>query len=578
MRRLGYLFTLAMAIVLVATCGFAQDGKLNIKVTPKAAYVFVDGNAIREGSHSIPLAAGKHTVVVVNYGFKISTQDVTITAGKSTPLVVKLDPYGDKVAAPYGRIMIEFKPQGKAAIELNGKKPEYFVGNVDQTNHDWWWHQELLVPPGTHQVTITREGKELYSGSVTVKANEKVIIHVTNNGKIENKPWKRGEDLAKKSPLPRYTGGLISSQIVVAPTRISAFSASPANVNCTQSSSLSWTTADAVDTSIDNGVGAVATNGSQSVTPLATTNYGLTAVGPGGTATSSASVNVNTAIQASLNANPTDVHYRKIGDKIIAQDSSTVTWQTSNAGTVTIDGQSVPLSGNQTIKATPADSSSVPDGGQARTVDETKTITLNATNVCGGTATQTAALHITGSVEPIPAVTLQSVFYPTDYPDKTHPQVGLVRSQQLALATLAGGFKKYLEYDPDAKLSVEAHADERGSKPFNQDLSERRVERIKQYLVDQGISADKVETAAYGKDQPLDRATVGTLESTNPNTPPKARLADKRSDWLAYNRRADIVLLPSGKKSAQYFPHTADDSKLIWQVPKPPLAKVQADQ
>lgn len=578
MRRLGFLFTLAMAIAMVATPGFAQDGKLKITVTPKAAYVFVDGNAIREGSHSIPLAAGKHTVVVVNYGYKISTQDVTITAGKSTPVVVKLDPYGDKVAGPYGRIMIEFKPQGKAAIELNGKKPDYFVANVDQTNHDWWWHQELLVPPGTHQVTITREGKELYSGSVTVKANEKVIIHVTNSGKIENKPWPRGDSLMKKSPLPRYTGGWISSQVVVAPTKISAFSASPANVNCTQSSSLSWTTADAVDTSIDNGVGAVATNGSQSVTPLATTNYGLTAVGPGGTATNASSVNVNTAIQGSVTANPADVHYRKIGDKILVQDSSTVTWQTSNAGTVTIDGQKVELSGNETVKATPADSSSVPDGGQPRTVDETKTITMNATNVCGGTATQTASMHITGSVEPIPAVTLQSVFYPTDYPDKRNPQVGLVRSQQLALATLAGGFKKYLEYDPDAKLSVEAHADERGSKPFNQDLSERRVERIKEYLVSQGISADKVETAAYGKDQPLDKATVGTLESTNPNTPPKARLRDKRSDWLAYNRRADIVLLPSGKKSAQFFPHTADDSKLIWQMPKPPLAKVQADQ
>jgi len=173
---------------------------------------------------------------------------------------------------------------------------------------------------------------------------------------------------------------------------------------------------------------------------------------------------------------------------------------------------------------------------------------------------------------------LQSIFYPTDYPDKKHPQIGLVRSQQLALATLAGGFKKYLEYDPDAKISVEAHADERGSKPFNQDLSERRVERIKQYLVDQGIAADKVETAAYGKEQPLDKKTVATLESTNPNTPPKARLKDKRADWLAYNRRADIVLLPSGKKSAQFFPHNADDSKLIWQMPKPTLAKVQADQ
>jgi len=45
-----------------------------------------------------------------------------------------------------------------------------------------------------------------------------------------------------------------------------------------------------------------------------------------------------------------------------------------------------------------------------------------------------------------------------------NPQVGLVKSQQLELATLAGGFKKYLEYDPDAKLSIEAHADVRASK------------------------------------------------------------------------------------------------------------------
>ena len=59
MRRLGYLFTLAMAIALVATAGFAQDGKLKIKVTPKQAYVFVDGNAIREGNQSDPPQPGQ---------------------------------------------------------------------------------------------------------------------------------------------------------------------------------------------------------------------------------------------------------------------------------------------------------------------------------------------------------------------------------------------------------------------------------------------------------------------------------------------------------------------------------------
>ena len=193
-------------------------------------------------------------------------------------------------------------------------------------------------------------------------------------------------------------------------------------------------------------------------------------------------------------------------------------------------------------------------------------------------ATQTATVHVTGSIEPIPEVVLQSVFYPTDYPDKKNPQVGLVKSQQLDLATLAAGFKKYLKYDPDAKLSVEAHADVRGSKPHNQDLSERRVERIKQYLVDQGISADKVQTAAYGKERPMEKAEVKTLESTNPNPAPKARARSAEGNWFAYNRRADIILLPSDKKSSQFYPNNADDSGIIWQIPKPALKKVEAAQ
>jgi hypothetical protein len=483
---------------------------------------------------------------------------------------VKLDSYGGTVAGPFGDE--ELKGDERAAVLSNGTTPGYFVGHVDEFNFDWIWHQNLLLPPGVHHLTVTHHGKDVWSGDVTVVANKKVVVYMAKNMQ-KTVDWPRGEKL---KDVPRFKVGIASAQIAVAPVT-GSFSSSTANINCGQSSTLTWQTAETVDANI-SGIGTVATSGSQSVSPHATTTYDFTSAGPGGKVTGTSTVNVNTTVVASLNANPSEVHYRKIGDKVITQDSSTVTWTTSNADSVTVDGQKVDLNGNETVKAEPADSSQVPDGGAPRTIDETKNFTLNATNVCGGSSTQTAGMHITGSVEPIPAVTLQSVFYPTDYPDKKHPQIGLVRSQQLALATLAGGFKKYLEYDPDAKLSVEAHADDRGSKPFNQDLSERRVERIKQYLVDQGISADKVETAAYGKEQPLDKASVGTLESTNPNAPPKARLRDKRADWLAYNRRADIVLLPSGKKSAQFFPHTADDSKLIWQMPKPPLKKVQADQ
>ena len=569
MRRFGYLLTLVLAIALGATTGFAQNGKLKIKVTPKQAYVFVDGNAIREGSQSISLPPGQHTVTVTNYGYKMDTENVNITAGKSTPLDVKLTQEGGNVNGPFGDV--ELKGDPRAAVLSNGTTPGYFVGHVDEFNFDWlFWHQNLLLPPGTHHLTVTHNGKTVWSGDVNVEADKKVIVDLAS-GKARTVNWPRAEKLKE---VPRFKAGIASAQVAVAPVT-GTFSVSPAQINCGQSATLTWQSAETVDANISN-IGKVDSSGNQTVSPHATTTYDFSATGPGGTAKGTGTVNVNTAVTASLTANPTEVKYRKIGDKVLTNDSSTLSWQTGNADNVTLDGNKVDTSGSQSVTPTPTDTSEVPQGQPARTIDESKSYTLNATNVCGGTSTQTASIHITGTVEPIPTVLLQSIFYPTDYPDKTHPDVGLVKSQQDELATLADGFKKYLEYDPDAKLSIEAHADDRGSRPFNQDLSERRVERIKAFLVDQGISADKIQTAAYGKDQELDRDTVKGLEQQNPNPAPKAHERNARGSWLAYNRRADIILLPSAKKSTQYFPNNAADADLIWQVPKPSLKKVEA--
>jgi hypothetical protein len=566
MRRLGYLSILVVAMMFCATAGFAQDGKLKIKVIPKHAYVFVDGKAIRDGSETFSVSPGKHVVAVLNYGYKTSTQDVNIDSGKTTDLSVTLEAAGAAVNGPYGQI--EFKGgDSHAAVLLNGKTPSYFVGHIGATNHDWWWHRNLLVPPGTYHVDVTKNGSDVWTGDVTVAANQKVSIDLAKSGAQTTKDKK---DLAKLTSEPRYKGGWISDRIAVAGVT-GTFSLAPASINCSQSSTLTWQTTETVEATI-SGIGTVPTSGSQSVTPHATTTYDFNAAGPGGMVKGSETVNVNTKVDASLSANPAELHYRKIGDKVITQDSSTLSWSTSNADSISLDPVGkVDPSGSQTVKGEPKKTDLGP-------VDESTTYTLTATNVCGGSATQTAAIHIIGSIEPIPEVVLRSVFYPTDYPDEKHPQVGLVKSQQLDSATLSAGFKKYLEYDPDAKLSLEAHADARGSGPFNQDLSERRVERIKQYLVEQGIAANTVQTAAYGKERPIDKKAVKELEATNPNQPPKARLKNVEGDWLAYNRRVDIVLLPSGKKSPQFYPHNANDSQIIWQVPKPTLKKVEADQ
>jgi hypothetical protein len=571
MRRFGYIFNLVLAVALCAGASFAQDGKLKVKVTPKQAFVFLDGKAIQhEGSQTISTSAGKHTVVVVNYGYKLETREVNVDAGKTTTLDVALTAYGGAVNGPWGRVYLGGVPH--TAVLSNGKTPGYYVGHVDEFNNDWVWKQELILPVGKHHLWVTSGDKTVWEGDVDVQANKKVSVNLaTGTQKTTN--WDRG---TKLKDLPRFKAGTASATIAVAPVS-GNFTASALNINCGQTSTMTWQTNETVGGNIAN-IGDVGPNGSQGVSPHATTTYSYTFSGPGGYFVGSKTVEVNTKVDASINANPAEIHYRKIGDKVITSESSNVAWTTSNADSVTLDGNKVDLNGTQAVSAEPKDASQVADGQPPVVIDETRNFQLNATNVCGGSASPAASLHIVGSKEPIPQVLLQSIFYPTDYPDKKHPQVGLVKSQQLELATLAAGFKKYLEYDPDAKLSVEAFADVRGSKNYNQDLSERRVERIKQYLVEQGLSADKVQTGAYGKERPLDKKVVKDLESTNPSPAPKARAKNAEGSWLAYNRRADIVLLPSGKKSAQFFPNGADDSGIIWQTPKAPLAKVEKAQ
>ena len=73
---------------------------------------------------------------------------------------VKLDPAGDKVTGPKGRIQFELGKlslgnAGDHAVLLNGKTPAYFVGHVDEFNNNRIEKQELVVPPGTYQVTVT---------------------------------------------------------------------------------------------------------------------------------------------------------------------------------------------------------------------------------------------------------------------------------------------------------------------------------------------------------------------------------------------------------------------------------------
>ena len=577
LHRVGVLLLGLAAAVLFSPAIFAKDqvtGKIKITVVPKQAYTFVDGKAIGHGDQTIKVDVGAHHLLIANYGYKFVEQDVSVDSRQTVPVSITLEPSGDPVPGPHGRIQIEigsnleaskFHGPTEAAVLLNGKSPKYFVGHLDEFNHDIIWHQELLVPPGTHQVTVTRYGHELWSGPVTVAADQRVILTVAD-GKQKIKPWTRGSEKFTP-PTQRFKAGIASATVIVAPVSGSV-TATPAKINCNQPTQLAWVSKDTVDADM-SGMSPVPTSGERTVSPHQTTTYQLTASGPGGTVTPSATVEVNPVVESSLTASPMEISYRRIGDKVLEQGSTTLNWTSSNADTLSLDPLgTVAASGSKSIPLVPTQTTNGP-------VDEEFKYTLSASNACGGTETKTVAVRLKGSVEPIPAVPLQSVFFPTAYPTKQDPALGLVRSQQEALGTLAAGFKKYLEYDPDAKLTLSGYADERGGEKYNDTLSDRRVERVKDFLVSQGITPEKIETSSYGEKNQLDKAAVADLQSRNPNKPEEKREKNKQATWLAYNRRVDIVLVPTNAQSERFYPNGAPDSLVIWQKPKPPLKTVE---
>jgi len=553
---LGVLALLAGVLPMAA-----QEGKLKVRANPREAYLFVDGQAMRDARGAVRLSSGQHKVMLYNYGYKPAEREVSITAGKTTTIDVTLDPIPGTVNGPWGAVTIE--GVNRNAVLLNGKTPEYFVGHGDEFNHEWWWKQELIVPAGTHQITVRSGDKEVWSGSVNVPANQRVVIDAHKSGVRKTVPWPRGEQLKS---LPPFKAGEASATVAVMPVS-AQFSAGPGQINCGESAKLNWSSTGAVENEISD-VGKVAASGEQTVQPKQSTTYTLTASGPGGKATPSATVNVNSGIQASVSISPAEIRYHRKGDKVLEQGSATVSWSASGADSASVDPfGSVPASGTRTVQASPRKTDQGP-------VDETLTYTLRASNACGGSETRTATLHIAGMIEPAISIqettmlesrlAMNSVYFPTALPSKQDSNGGLVMSQQRSLTELATGFKRYLEARPEAHLIIQAHADQRGSKEYNQALSERRSERVKQFLVDQGVSAGALETVAYGSEQNLNEAEVKQLVEQNPNLTADDRkklMKNWRAIVLANNRRVDVTLSTTKQQSTRFFPFNAEDFK-----------------
>jgi PEGA domain-containing protein len=396
-RRLIVLVTF---LALTASVAFAEKpniAKVRVNVTPSEAYIFIDGQPYTHRSHTLRLAPGEYTIGVYNYGYVPQVQKITLKQGHNPEINARLTAVSETVTGPWGRIQIEGNVNDKAAVFLNGTSPEYFVGHIDEMNNDVLAKQRLIVPVGKYELILInpKETKPFFTGQVDVRPNERVIVDVAPHENTRTyKPWEGGE---KHAAFKRFEAGTATATVAVAPVKAN-IALDRNQISCGDRVRLTWNSLEAANVSITaNGkpLPESALAGEQNLQPLENTKYELRATGPGGVVTSSTTVDVDTAVKTSLTASPSDVTFKKVGDKVVEQGSSELAWSASNADAVRIDPIGTMNGANGTEVLTLVPSQTGPGN-----VDESKTYTITATNICGGSDMKTAMVHLTGAVEP----------------------------------------------------------------------------------------------------------------------------------------------------------------------------------
>ncbi|KMW59479.1 18K peptidoglycan-associated outer membrane lipoprotein [Candidatus Rhodobacter oscarellae] len=64
-------------------------------------------------------------------------------------------------------------------------------------------------------------------------------------------------------------------------------------------------------------------------------------------------------------------------------------------------------------------------------------------------------------------------------------------------------------------VQIEGHADEQGTREYNLALGARRASAVQQYLISQGVAANRLRTVTYGKERPLEICSDETCYAKN---------------------------------------------------------------
>lgn len=171
---------------------------------------------------------------------------------------------------------------------------------------------------------------------------------------------------------------------------------------------------------------------------------------------------------------------------ISAGDQVVLTWRTTDATSVSIDGiGDVPTSGVKSVTPSANTTYHLVARGEGGSADASASVTVNQPPAVSVPATSMSA-------EQEFKASVQDIFYDYDTADlRTDAQATLSKD-----AT-------YLVSHPDVKIVIGGYCDERGSNEYNLGLGQNRADAARNALVNAGVAANRVRVISYGKEKPF---------------------------------------------------------------------------
>ena len=181
---------------------------------------------------------------------------------------------------------------------------------------------------------------------------------------------------------------------------------------------------------------------------------------------------------ASISVNPTSIQ---------TGQSATLTWQTSNATDVSIDGiGAVQANGSQSVSPTDSTTYHLVAKGTGGSQEATARLTVTAPPPPPPPQTPTV------SDEDLFSQNVKDVYFDYDKSD-------IRADQQSSLQADSQFFSQHANMN----FTIEGHCDERGSTDYNLALGDQRASAVKNALTAAGVPASRIKTISYGKEKPF---------------------------------------------------------------------------